>query len=285
MQSKILTKKKINQLLKSGKWMIRFDNDGEGYGGFKWNPLGEWTEAPDWNTKAECSGGLFGQSPDCNGFCTSRTDMVLCEIDTIIEVEGNKIKTNKALRLATNKDIPAVFLNGFSGNLDLWAYKHRLPKGFTHFGGYLYLWDYKHKLPKGFTHCGGNLSLGGYKHQLPAGFTYCGGDLRLWDYNHNLPMGFTHCGGDLFLSDYKYKLPKGFTHCGGDLFLNDHTNKLPAGFTHCGGDLFINNYKHKLPAGFTYCGGDLFINDYIHKLPDGFIENGHKTMKQGHKED
>ncbi len=167
--SKKLTNEKIKSLLKSGKWMIRFDNDGVSYGGFKWKGLGRWTIAPDWNTEPSYERGLFGQSPTCNGFCKPGTTMVLCKVDKVVEVNGSKIKTNRAMRLATNEDIPAVFLNGFEISLDLSNYKQPLPSTFTHCGGYLDLEGYNHPLPSGFTHCGGILYLGGYDYLLPSG--------------------------------------------------------------------------------------------------------------------
>ncbi len=208
--SKKLTDKKIKSLLKSGKWMIRFDNNGVSYEGFQWEGLGKWTVAPDWNEKPSYKGGLFGQSPTCNGFCTLATTMVLCEVDKVVEVNGSKIKTNRAMRLATNEDIPAIFLSDFKISLNLNRYKHPLPPALTHCGGYLDLEGYNHPLPSGFTHCGGILYLGGYEHSLPKGFTHCGKNLYLGGYEHPLPKGFTHCGGILYLGGYDHLLPEGF---------------------------------------------------------------------------
>ncbi len=207
--SKKLTDKKIKSLLKSGKWMIRFDDDGISYGGFRWKGLGRWTVAPDWNTEPECKGGLFGQSPTCNGLCVLNTTMALCEVDKVVEA-NHMIKTNRAMRLATNEDIPVVFI--------------------SEFGISLVLKKYDHPLPEGFTHCGRSLWLKGYKHPLPAGFTHCGGYLDLEDYDYPLPKGFTHCGDYLYLSGYKHPLPPTFTHCGGNLYLDGYKHPLPEGF-------------------------------------------------------
>ena len=85
-----------------------------------------------------------------------------------------------------------------------------IPPSVTHCGGHLDLYGYKHPLPKGFTHCGGSLELRGYDHPLPKGFTHCGGSLDLNGYDHSLPKGFTHCGGSLDLREYKHPLPEGF---------------------------------------------------------------------------
>lgn len=39
----------------------------ESFGGFKWNPMGEWTEAPDWKPIPLCGNGLHGQAPLSGG--------------------------------------------------------------------------------------------------------------------------------------------------------------------------------------------------------------------------
>lgn len=33
----------VQASIESGNWMIRTDEDGISYGGFRWNPVGEWT--------------------------------------------------------------------------------------------------------------------------------------------------------------------------------------------------------------------------------------------------
>jgi len=71
----------IDQLLKSGNWMIRFDNDGVSYDGFQWGGRGEWTIAPDWDPEPKCGHGLHGQSPKGAGYCSKGARMVLCETD------------------------------------------------------------------------------------------------------------------------------------------------------------------------------------------------------------
>ena len=61
-------------------WMVRTDNDGEGYRGFRWAPVGEWTECPKWSDKTtdDCeSGGLFGQGGygGAGGFINEHIDL------------------------------------------------------------------------------------------------------------------------------------------------------------------------------------------------------------------
>jgi len=192
-ETALLTKEKIAQLLKSGNWMIRFDNEGLSYDGFRWNPLGEWTEAPDWNTVAECQGGLFGQSPMAAGHSKPGSRMVLAETQGWqIAVKGNKIKVQFARILAVNEDIPLEFLIKLS--------KH---------GGALNLSQYKHQLPAGLTSIGGSVDLSGYDHELPAGLTSIGGSVDLSGYDHELPAGLTSIGGSVYLSGYDHELPAG----------------------------------------------------------------------------
>jgi hypothetical protein len=149
----MLTQKKISQLLKSGNWMIRFDNDGKSYNGFKWKPTGQWTEAPDWHTKAECNGGLFGQNAKAYGFYKPGSRLVLCETKgEQIVVDKNKVKVQFAKIIALNDKIPPVFLECVGGSLYLRGYQHPLPAGLTSVGGSLYLEGYQHPLPAGLRH-------------------------------------------------------------------------------------------------------------------------------------
>jgi hypothetical protein len=127
----MLTKKVTQQLLKTGNWMIRFDNDGVAYGGFRWNPSGEWTIATNWKMRAKCGNGLHGQSINGCGYCQAGSRLVLCETDgKQIAIDGNKIKVKKAKIIAVNKDIPAIFINellNHGGSLQLSSYNHPLP--------------------------------------------------------------------------------------------------------------------------------------------------------------
>ena len=142
----MLTQNKIDKLLKSGNWMIRFDNKGLSYNGFKWKGLGQWTIAPDWNDKAECGNGLHGQSPKGHGYCQKGSRLVLCETDTQICIDGNKVKTRRAKILAINENIPIEFFQ-VGGYLDLRGYTHPLPPSLQSVGGSLDLRGYTHPLP------------------------------------------------------------------------------------------------------------------------------------------
>ncbi len=96
------------------------DNNGESYNGFQWNPIGQWTKASDWHTKAECTGGLFGQSPKAHGFCKAGSRLVLCETrGEQIVVDNEKVKVRYAKIIAVNNKIPLIFLESFGGSLYL----------------------------------------------------------------------------------------------------------------------------------------------------------------------
>ena len=157
-------------------WMVRFSNNGVAYDGFKWNPIGEWTEAPDWNPEPVCGGGLHGQGMGGWGYCQPGSRFEICEIEDYVLVNSDKIKTKRAKILAVDKQAWELLLkrtrDGFKGSLNLGSYSHPLPAGLTHCGGDLYLGSYSHPLPAGFTLRGGFLDLGSYSHPLPAGFIY-----------------------------------------------------------------------------------------------------------------
>jgi len=188
-EEKMLTQAKINRLLKSGNWMIRFDNDGVSYNGFIWGALNKWTNAPDWNKKQKCGNGLHGQSLKGAGHCQAGSRLVLCETREQIVIEGNKVKTPSAKIIAINEEIPAIFIEGLTqvgGSLALRGYQHPLPEGLTQVGGYLDLEGYQHPLPEGLTQVGGSLFLRGYQHPLPEGLTQVGGYLDLRGYQIEL---------------------------------------------------------------------------------------------------
>ena len=117
----MITETKTQRLIKAGNWMIRFDNDGLSHNGFKWQPVGKWTEAPDWHTRPICDGGLFGQSPKAAGFCKPGSRMVLCETKgRQVVVDNQKIKVQYAKIIAIGKDIPPIFFEKLvGGSLDL----------------------------------------------------------------------------------------------------------------------------------------------------------------------
>ncbi len=200
----MITAEKLQELKSTGKWMVRFSNDGIGYNGFKWAPIGEWTDAPDWNTKPVCEGGLFGQNAAASGYCKPGSRFELCEIDQVIIVDNAKVKTNRAKIIAVDQDAFSVLHElGFCGSLDLDA----LPSSITSIGGSLDLRGYNHPLPSSITSIGGSLNLRGYNHPLPSSITSIGGSLNLRGYNHPLPSGLISVGGSLYLRDYNHPLP------------------------------------------------------------------------------
>ena len=101
----------VKAAVKNGNWIIRGDNEGvsasDDANGFKWNSVGEWTEAPDWNEKPECGGGLHGQDKDFGGvICGTR--LVFCDTEGAhIPIEDNKVKVRKARILLIN-ELPAL---------------------------------------------------------------------------------------------------------------------------------------------------------------------------------
>ena len=91
-------KKAIREAIQSGNWMLRADNDGVSYGGFKWRPIGEWTTAPDWSQSQECGRGLHGVNHVASGFAL-RGDLVFCETrGPQIDLQ-DKVKVQSARRL------------------------------------------------------------------------------------------------------------------------------------------------------------------------------------------
>jgi hypothetical protein len=194
----VLNEVKIQSLLKWGNWIIRMDNDGYSYGDFKWESMGKWTRAADWNPRPVCGGGLHGQNQEFNGFCRAGKRLVLCEIGRKkVGIDKEKLKVKSAKIIAVNDKIPFIFLSFIS--LSLEGYQHKLPEGLTSVGGDLYLGGYQHKLPEGLTNVGGYLHLGSYQHKLPEGLTNVGGYLSLGGYQHKLPEGLTNVGGYLYL--------------------------------------------------------------------------------------
>jgi len=193
-----LIKRAIKRAIKTGNWMIRADHEGKSYGGFQWAPLGEWTEAPDWNPDPVCGGGLHGQDSQHGGYIRG-SRLVFCETDGdhVVIRDGN-IKCKRARILIIN-ELPAGLHVG--GDLDLRNTQiTELPAG-LHVGGGLWLSDTQiTTLPAGL-HVGGDLDLRDTQiTELPAGLHVGGG---LW-LSHTqittLPAGL-HVGGVLDLSN------------------------------------------------------------------------------------
>ena len=122
--------KEIKRVLKNGNWMLRRSDGGESYGGFQWEPIGEWTEAPDWRPTDECGHGLHGNSPKSKGFWSYGKDLDFCEYDPRDVVKlGGKIKVKRA-RILMRNQLPDGLK--FRGDLDLTnTFITELPKGLT----------------------------------------------------------------------------------------------------------------------------------------------------------
>lgn len=98
--------------VESGNWIIRYSSDGKSYGGF------QWTEAPDWNERPVCGGGLHGCGPTSGGdfIPDGVTRLEFCETSgPHVVVEGNKEKVKRA-RILLVDEIPAN-LTEFKGRL------------------------------------------------------------------------------------------------------------------------------------------------------------------------
>jgi hypothetical protein len=101
--------KAIVNAVKSGNWMIRCENDGglspsPNAKGFKWKPIGQWTIAPDFNSRPVCGGGLHGQGFEAGGDIIKGKYLVFCETrGERIVINNNKIKVKSARRLLVGK--------------------------------------------------------------------------------------------------------------------------------------------------------------------------------------
>jgi len=106
-------------------WIFRTDSDGESHGGFAWGAVGVWTEAPDWNPKPVCGGGLHGQGPGGYGYAhKDGKRFVFCETSgKRVVVEGDKIKVKRARILFVGADAWNAMLyatkRNWPGSLDL----------------------------------------------------------------------------------------------------------------------------------------------------------------------
>ena len=99
-------------------WMLRYDNDGKSYGGYKCAPVGEWNTCPKWNenTKADCeSGGFFGQGPQASGYLHDGTRVCFCETrGPMCLVDDVKVKWREFRVLYTQNEALAA-LNYVTG--------------------------------------------------------------------------------------------------------------------------------------------------------------------------
>jgi hypothetical protein len=162
----------IKAAIKNGNWIIRADNDGKSWEGFQWSPLGEWTEASDWEASSRCGCGLHGQDGK-NGGYISGTRLVFCDTDgDHISIDENNVKVKRARILLVDR-LPEGLKVG--GSLDLRGCTGLtvLPEGLT-VGGWLNLRGCTGltALPEGLT-VGGWLNLSGCTGltALPEGLT------------------------------------------------------------------------------------------------------------------
>jgi len=126
----------VNEAIKTGKWMLRRSDNGKSYGGFQWSPVGEWTEAPDWDSSQNCGGGLHGNGPESSGYWTDGKDIDFCLIENIVDLDGEKIKVKRAMVLLRNSLPDNLSVGGY---LDLRGTQiTSLPDNLS-VGGYLYL--------------------------------------------------------------------------------------------------------------------------------------------------
>jgi len=173
-----ITEEEIARVVAFGNWMLRRSDAGKSYNGFQWAPIGEWTEAPDWDPSPRRGGGLHGNGPASSGFWNRGKDLDFCEIDPAEVVNlGDKIKVRRARVLLRNR-LPEGL--SVEGNLDLQDTQIvSLPEGLR-VGGSLDLRDTQIKeLPEGLQ-VGGDLDLRGTQiTSLPEGLQVGGWlDLR-----------------------------------------------------------------------------------------------------------
>ena len=108
---------KINEVLETGMWMIRRSNNGAScHNGFQWAPIGEWTVAPDWNPVKECGGGLHGNGPLSKGHWANGRDIDFCAVENVVDIDGEKIKCEKAMVLLRN-ELP--YIKSFVGDFNV----------------------------------------------------------------------------------------------------------------------------------------------------------------------
>lgn len=101
-------------------WMLRRSRNGKAFGGFQWNPIGQWTEAPDWKPVRKCGNGLHGNDGYSTGagvrFQNLDVDFCIYDPSDMIRINQNEIKVKRAMVLLRNR-LPTGLK--FSGDLDL----------------------------------------------------------------------------------------------------------------------------------------------------------------------
>ena len=140
MKTEKMTAQEIQQAVQvavaSGNWIIRADNDGTAYNGFRWSSAGEWTEAPDWSPDSICGGGLHGLDKDHGWFgLTAGSRLVFCDTDGEHVDLDDKIKVRRARILLINA-LPEGLTVGGSLNLSGCTSLTSLPESLA-VGGWL----------------------------------------------------------------------------------------------------------------------------------------------------
>jgi hypothetical protein len=160
--------------VKKGNWMLRTSDDGISYGGFEWSPVGEWTEAQDWNSRPECGGGLHGQAAEAGGYSSGRSRLEFCETTgKRVIIDKDKIKVRRARILLINDEIALLSGLEVGGGLNLSGTGiTQLPDNLR-VGGDLYLRG------TGITQLPDNLSVGGWLDLSGTGITQLPDNLRV----------------------------------------------------------------------------------------------------------
>src|SRR3990172_10901001 len=122
-------KNKLIAVPSGDNWMVRFSDNGTAYGGFQWNPVGEWTTAPDWDPTPECGNGLHGQGPGGWGYCQSGGRFELVQTKgKRVSIEGNKVKVKMGKIIAVDNEawkmVISMTTGKFGGSINLRGYAH-----------------------------------------------------------------------------------------------------------------------------------------------------------------
>jgi len=166
----------VKEAVRTGDWMLRRSDNGKSVStqanGFQWAPIGEWTEAPDWDPLPRRGGGLHGCGPQSSGYYTNGRDIDFCAVEEVVDIDGEKIKCRRAVVLLRNT-LPEGLSVG--GSLYLRGTQiSALPEGLS-VGGYLNLYGTQiSALPEGLS-VGGSLDLYGTQiSALPEGLSVGG---------------------------------------------------------------------------------------------------------------
>ena len=257
----MLKKAEVRRLLKSGNWMLRMDDDGVAYGGFRWSPLGEWTET-DWSEKATCnSGGLFGQNAKAAGYCKAGTRLVLCETEgNQVVVEGNKIKVKRARIIAINEDIPTEFFAVKNVSLDLRKYTGgRLT--LTSVGGYLHVRPNASLDAPALTSVGGYLDVSENASLDAPALTSVGGSLYVRPNASLDAPALTSVGGYLYVSENASLDAPALTSVGGSLYVSENASLDAPALTSVGGSLDVSENASLDAPALTSVGGSLDVSE------------------------